>query len=249
MKKLFIRQYTLSESIKLLKESLRSEGIFCKTIKNRGSRYRYNPTDHLVLNYGCSAPIDHPVLNKPEAIHLASNKLLTFKHLRDSGYENLPIFSENIEDAREWISNGKIVYCRTILTGSQGHGIVVARTEDELVRAPLYVQKVPRTKEVRVHVFMEQVIDFSEKRRRQDSEVENDVRNLQNGWVFCRENVEIPDDAKDAAIKAVSLLGLDFGAVDMALNRGIPRIFEVNTAPGMTGTTLENYKNAIKNLL
>ena len=42
-------------------------------------------------------------------------------------------------------------------------------------------------------------------------------------------------------------LGLDFGAVDIVINRdNQPVILEVNAAPGIQGTTLENYKKAVQ---
>ena len=46
-----------------------------------------------------------------------------------------------------------------------------------------------------------------------------------------------------------NLLGLDFGAVDIG-HRLIDNklfVFEINTAPGITGTTLDNYAKAIYN--
>jgi D-alanine-D-alanine ligase-like ATP-grasp enzyme len=48
------------------------------------------------------------------------------------------------------------------------------------------------------------------------------------------------------AIKAVNCLGLYFGAADVIWNDKEQRayVLEVNTAPGLEGTTLENYANA-----
>ena len=73
------------------------------------------------------------------------------------------------------------------------------------------------------------------------------VRNLANGWVFCRDNVVEPDGLRDAAVSACAALGLDFGAVDIIWNERENKcyVLEVNTAPGLQGTTLENYANAI----
>ena len=55
----------------------------------------------------------------------------------------------------------------------------------------------------------------------------------------------ISDTLKEAAVKAVNSLGLDFGAVDICEDEeGNPYVFEVNTAPGIEGTTVEKYHTA-----
>jgi glutathione synthase/RimK-type ligase-like ATP-grasp enzyme len=58
---------------------------------------------------------------------------------------------------------------------------------------------------------------------------------------------------KKESIKAVKALGLDFGAVDIATIKGTDGqeccIYEVNTACGMQGTTLEKYTQAIRGYL
>jgi glutathione synthase/RimK-type ligase-like ATP-grasp enzyme len=248
LKKLFIYSHSPSDSIKRLKESLRAEGIFCKSIKRTNSRYR-NRDNHVVLNYGHSGYLGFPTINQHDKVAIATNKLKTFETLKYYGFPNIPLFSTSKEEAKEWIAQGKVVYCRTILNGSQGVGIVVASSIEDLVDAPLYVMKVPRNLEARIHVFNGEVIDFAGKLRRSESDYSNDVRNLSNGWVFCRENIVLTPESLDAAKEAVRLLGLDFGAVDIAVNRGIPKVLEVNTAPGLMGTTLERYKEAIKLLL
>jgi glutathione synthase/RimK-type ligase-like ATP-grasp enzyme len=69
--------------------------------------------------------------------------------------------------------------------------------------------------------------------------------------VYCREDVSPPAEALDIAVKAVAALGLDFGAVDVAWNEHYNKcvVFEVNTAPGLYGHTLDVYVNAIKEML
>ena len=50
-----------------------------------------------------------------------------------------------------------------------------------------------------------------------------------------------------AGIRAVGCLGLDFGAADIGWNShdGEPSVYEVNTAPGLEGTTLDKYYGAM----
>jgi glutathione synthase/RimK-type ligase-like ATP-grasp enzyme len=151
--------------------------------------------------------------------------------------------------ALSWIEAGDSVMCRRLLRASEGRGIVVADTADQLVAAPLYTRYVKKKAEYRVHVLNGQVIDVQMKRKRRGFEGERDtkVRNLANGYVFCRDNLVEPAGLRDVAIKASAALGYSLGAVDVAFNERNNRlvVLEVNANPGMQGTTLENYANKI----
>lgn len=259
-KKLRIIPYGVSDSVSSIVNYLRSNGADVRKIKLLGSEYNGHP-DHIILNWGShsrrSVKLSYKIFNEPEAVMVASDKVSTFIALRDAGLtNNIPKFTTDIEEAKLWVSSGITVYCRTLTRASQGRGIVVARTVEEVVEAPLYSGKCPRNREIRIHVFSGQVIDFAQKKKMSEERMEedgitysNDVRSHGNGWVFARDGVQIPDSAKEVAIKAVAALGLDFGAVDMALSLNSPKVFEVNTAPGLEGTTLERYCEKIKELL
>jgi len=208
----------------------------------------------VLLNWGHSSPqfslTGVKVLNKPEAVSKASNKLTAFQIMKAAGV-NVPDFTTDINVAKEWIEDERIVFCRTLLKANSGRGIVIAKQASELVTAPLYVKYIRKEKEYRIHVFNGQVIDMVEKRRRrgfQESNVYNKyVRSYEQGWVFVRDNINVTEETKAAALAAVQALNLDFGAVDIVMNRdNEPVVLEVNTAPGLQGTTLENYKRAIE---
>jgi glutathione synthase/RimK-type ligase-like ATP-grasp enzyme len=150
-------------------------------------------------------------------------------------------------EALFWIENGKKVVCRTLLTGHSGNGIVIASTAEEVVEAPLYTEFINKDKEFRVHVFNGAIIDFQQKKKRNGVEANGDIRNHGNGWVYARSDVTLPPLVAEQSIKAVSSLRLDFGAVDICTSlEGGVFVFEVNTAPGLEGTTLAKYVEAIK---
>jgi glutathione synthase/RimK-type ligase-like ATP-grasp enzyme len=136
-----------------------------------------------------------------------------------------------------------------LLRGSEGRGIVVAETAAQMVAAPLYTKYVKKKREFRVHVLNGQVIDVQEKRRRREFDGERDtrIRNLANGYVFCRDGITVPPGLSDLAISATVALGYNLGAVDIAFNEHHNRlvVLEVNSTPGMEGTTLEKYATAI----
>jgi glutathione synthase/RimK-type ligase-like ATP-grasp enzyme len=65
--------------------------------------------------------------------------------------------------------------------------------------------------------------------------------------VFCHDKVKpLSEAAKEASIRAVAALGLDFGGVDILVKKdGSCAVLEVNSAPGIEGTTLDKYAEAI----
>lgn len=207
-----------------------------------------------IINWGSSTPPHfrwmEQDLNKPHAIALASNKLNTFRKFRHEQFQHSVDWTWDKQIAKEWIEEGHIVYCRTIVTGHSGNGIVIANNSYELVDAPLYTVKTKHKDEYRVHVFKGEAIDIQQKRKSFGrSTTSSGIRNHTNGWVYTRDNCNPPSDLVNASIKAVELLGLDFGAVDIGhrLRDNKFFVFEVNTAPGIEGTTLQRYANAIKN--
>lgn len=237
-----------SASAKLLARAFETKRVF------PDGRYRLKP-NHVVINWGSSTVPNWyrenygVVLNKPSAVANAANKLKTFQILQANDV-SIPEWTTSREVASQYEG---VVVCRTVVSGSQGQGIVIAETPDELVSAPLYTKHVRHKHEFRVHVMNGNVIDFTQKKKRRDvgeAEVSNFVRNHEGNWVFCREGVVLPDDVATQAIKAVVALGLDFGAVDVAYREREDKAFilEVNCAPGVDpdGTTLQRYISALK---
>lgn len=184
----------------------------------------------------------------PFVLHGGTDKTTQLKRFNAAGIPH-PDFTENRAVAVEWLNDGDAVMCRTLLRASEGRGIVIAETVDQLVHAPLYTRYVKKKSEYRVHVLNGEVIDVQMKRKRRNFEDRRDtkVRNLANGYVFCRDNIVELAGLRDIAIQAVASLNYNLGAVDIAYNEKYDRlvVLEVNANPGMQGTTLENYANKI----
>lgn len=176
-------------------------------------------------------------------------KDLQFVNFADKGV-TCPKFTKDKEQAKSLIDTktGRIV-ARQLLNSSSGKGISIHDKDADLPNAPLYVQYVPKKKEYRVHVYNNAVIDVAEKRKRKGHEGDRDtqVRNLANGYVFCRDNITEPSELRELAVNACKALGRSQGAVDVIWNekQGKCYVLEVNSNPGMEGTTLEKYANAI----
>lgn len=206
--------------------------------------------DDFIVNWGSTREYPNlraaTLLNPPEAVAVAANKLDFFELMRESESQFTPKF---------WTDRGDIpesaypIVCRTILNGHSGAGIVIANDESELVDAPLYVNYVKKTDEYRIHVGSGQIIAVQRKGRRRDvpnDEVNWRIRNHANGFVYVRQNVSAPPSVTSAAIKALLVSGLDFGAVDVIYHEnrsGVARakVLEINTAPGMQGQTVQDY--------
>jgi hypothetical protein len=126
----------------------------------------------------------------------------------------------------------------------------------DLLRPPVnpdyYVKKYEITKEFRVHIFRSGEAYSSIRaglkvpRDGVDSSARHPwIRSYDAGWRLdygeaCQ--LAIRQSVRDEAKKAIKVLGLDFGAVDVGvLPDGRPLVLEVNRAPGNEGNTTRTY--------
>lgn len=209
----------------------------------------------LLINWGSTERrFNGRYINRPEAVALAVDKLKSLEAFLQNGVPH-PEFTTDYDCAAQWREDGLDVIARRLLRANSGRGIVLVRAEDgeaRLPRAPLYTKYIKKADEYRVHIMDGQVLDISQKRKRRGVEdADYQIRNHHNGWVYCREDVDCPDCVVAASLAAVSSLGLEFGAVDCGYNRknDVATVYEVNTAPGLEGTTLERYVEGICDLL
>lgn len=122
-----------SQSVRRLKE-----GLDALIIRLEGSHYRYRPT-HKVINWGNSRrpswmTRDVPVINTPEAVAIASNKLETLDKLEDAGVPTVDFWTDRSK-AEEWLEQGHKVFVRHTLTGHSGEGIEVLQTNENQKQA------------------------------------------------------------------------------------------------------------------
>lgn len=222
--------------------------IVPKTSKTYQPRW----TDY-VINWGCSSRWEfvttQDYLGDKHSNTSCVNKLTFFE--RVTAYNTVSEIKVNIPEWTTSINEAKqmkgMVVCRTILKGHSGNGIILANNPEDIINAPLYVKYKKKRHEYRVHVFNGEVIDVTQKRKRKGAEhLDTKIRNHQNGWVYCRENIEEPHDLHTQAINAMSAVGLKFGAVDIIWNEKENKsyVLEINCAPGLEGTSLTKYVDA-----
>lgn len=260
---MFINPYKAgSASAKVL-----SAELGAKRIKLEGSAFKGSPKK-TVINWGASEVSDEVgkcnIINHPKAVAVASNKLKFFMAIDrhnddiydDDGDEsllvNIPPFTTSRRNARSWSNNDSLVVERHKLTGNSGDGIRLVEPGNELEDAPLYVLYIPKRQEYRVHVANGMVVDLQRKARRRDvadEDINWRIRNHDNGFIFQRNDLVVPHSVSVQAINACKACGLDFGAVDIVFNEKQDKayVLEINTAPGLAGSTLEGYVNRFKN--
>jgi hypothetical protein len=121
--------------------------------------------------------------------------------------------------------------CRTT------RGVEVALDKGRQFFTPL----VESDTEYRVWVYRKRVLSVYEKRLTEPDKNLKFGRNRDNGWTFHQlESEEIPESVRRVAVRAIAVLGLDFGAVDVLgkWNEGhtdvAATVLEVNSAPGVS---------------
>ena len=187
------------------------------------------------------------------------DKLSQYKWFQQQGLSALE-FTTSAETAHTWVQEGFVVFGRELLNASCGEGIVVfAGGEDDGWPldndfCPVYTKYKPKKREFRVHVFKDKVVTIVEKRRKADwkgNKNDTRIRNLANGYVFCQE-VDLTEALK-ARIDALSLAASkvctsDFKGIDLGYNQKMDDLFviEVNSAPGIEGSNVGKYVEAMK---
>lgn len=212
------------------------------------------PAD-LVINWGCTDDtVPGSALNPPSRLLDSSNKRRFFIKMAESGCRNL--LPEFWLDTKEIPDEKFPIVCRTVLAGHSGAGIVIASDRSRLVPARLYVAYTKKSDEYRIHLGKDPsggasiTIAVQRKARRHDHPNPDwQIRNHANGFVYARENVNPPPVVVDAARACFDASGLDFGAVDVIYNsyQGRAYVLEINTAPGLEGSTVDDYAAYFRN--
>lgn len=234
-------------------------------IRHTGSRFRGSDAK-TVINWGSRRLPEEAlrcrVINPPDAVAMASNKLTFFQAVAETPEDRRPMippFTVDKQVALGWIQDGRSLFARTELNGHSGQGIQEVNTAEELEAVPdgtLLVQYILKRREFRLHVSANGgVFDVQEKLKRRDlpnEEVNFRVRSYDNGFIFARElSAPVPPSVTENAVRALAVTGLDFGAIDVIYNerRDESYVLEVNTAPGLEGSSVGGYVRMIEGIL
>ena len=240
-----------SNSAKVLSESL--SDVRCKRVRENGT-YSCR-SNHIIINWGnprIPTWINGTsyIINNPDCVAIAQNKHTSFDAML--GKVRIPKFTTLMESAKRWIKQDRVAVARTLLRGYGGRGIQLIDNVDNIPDCSLYTRYVKKSAEYRIHIFMGSIINMQKKMLRNGSEGNNfQIRNYDNGWIFCTKNIAVPHDVVEQALLAVEALNLDFGAVDVGWQEYSQKafVYEVNTAPALEGTTLDLYSQHVRRLL
>ena len=232
-----------------------AEALDTIILKHEGSTFV--PAAHkTIINWGSSSYPERydvcTVLNRRGAVATCANKKSFFEKVsRDC---RVVPYTSDLEVAKGWIKEGNTVCARQKLAASGAEGLVIFDQAQEFVKAPLWTLYVKKKEEFRVHVIKGKSVLVQRKARTQDAVaagVDTRIRNLSSGYIFQRNDIIVPEDVTAQALLAVKSSGLDFGAVDVIWNEKKKQAFvlEVNTAPGLVGSTVADYAGAFKELL
>lgn len=216
--------------------------------------------EKVVINWGCTklpalSSKGITVINKPEHTRLCANKFKFFNTV--SGKVSIPEFTDDIDKALLWATEGSEVLGRDF-HGHSGADIVFFSEEPgEFVKSQFWVKYKKKKSEFRVHVMGGKIIMVQQKVLRttdingnplSKEQADFRIRNHANGFIFQKYDITVPKEASDQALLAVSTVGLDFGAVDVIYNEfeGKAYVLEINTAPGLEGSSPEVYAEGLK---
>ena len=261
-----VRLYSWNPNSEGAKQLALSLGI--KRLREQGSTFRGRESK-TIINWGRSN-FDNPealkcrIINDPKNVALVSDKLSFYKLLDGKFDPDLLVpWTTDLSKALEWLKEKDTsVFARTKLRASGGEGIVIMTKDDpdSFVKAPLYTQYVKKSDEYRIHVAGGKVFLMQRKGLRKHDDEGNEIdpskvdwriRNLANGFIFARDNINPPKVVVDSALAVYEHLGLDFYGADVTYNSksGRAYVLEVNTAPGLNGSTVGDYATALKGLI
>ena len=176
------------------------------------------------------------------------NKVQQYNWFRSNEIPSLD-FTTDAEQAKQWLAEGQTIFGRKYLNASCGKGIVVMESSEDFVTCPVYTLYKKKKREFRIHVFKNQVVAVVEKKRRREFTGERDtkIRNLANGYVFVQSVSDEPEGLRELALRAAAVSPSDFRGVDIGFNEKKQELFviEVNSAPGIQGSNVNKYLQAI----
>ncbi len=176
------------------------------------SHYR-NQHTQILVNYGNSHLNTNGfdiVLNNPLAVAKCVDKPEALNILKGGGKKS------TLYTSPACLSRGPVIIKLANHAGGKGHKVF-----DE----SYYVEEfVSCSHEWRVHVVGDRTC------ARMKTGGHGNIRNRRYGWIFSYSG-EVPSTVRQAAIAAVKVMGLNFGAADIGERDVVPVVYEINTAP------------------
>lgn len=187
------------------------------------------------VRWGSRVPTSDNGINLLSGVRIASNKLMALVRLKSSEVLIPTLFMTN---EFESIANVRRIFRKGSRQDANDDPYFVAANElPNPSRAADYdyaLEHIPSDNEYRVDIFGDHPIKFQKKIPLWGLNPSSDVRSSSLGWTTAILKAPPRADLIEVAARAVSSLGLHFGAVDILEGKdGQLYVLEVNTAPGM----------------
>ena len=198
-----------------------------------------NTNDSSLIRYGITSYAKRDlqfktVLNKADDIRRSMNKLLCSRYLLLHG-----VISPKIWIDKDRIREEDLPVLRRRRFHSRGRDIIYIGTSSKLRRicGDYFVKFVLGIAEYRLHVINGKPIRLQKKALGSEGE-EHYIRNVDHGYVLLdhyKHDIELEIRIIQEAIKAIKLMNMDFGAIDVLIGEdGLPYILEINSAPRLS---------------
>lgn len=179
------------------------------------------------------------IINDADSVKKASNKFKSSIILRRHSLPVPKLFLSKTDITKE-----DLPVLKRNFFHSRGTDIVKINDLKDMVRGDYYVQFVEGNDEYRFHVFDGKVIRV-QKKVRMEGKDRPWLHNVENGFNLLdtfTHNIPLEKEIISLSERAVTTLGLDFGAVDVLISKeNRPYILEVNTAPRLNKFGRELY--------
>lgn len=224
------------ESAKTLAESLGADYINPYDV-NIKEYWEYNNHEY-VFNYGFSKPTKGTALkiNKAEAVNISCDKIKCLKLLK--GKCQTVVFTEDINEAKSWIDQGRIAVARALVKSNNSKGLVFCYTKEEIDNTPakFWTRYIDHVAELRINVWKGKVVSIYNKV----------VKN--NHFIFkLIQGQEGQPQLNHIVTQVYEQTGLDWCGIDLLLTaKGNLYFLEVNSAPVLYPYTLKKLTSLVK---
>lgn len=246
MRRLWVYPYkTGSEMAKMIAD-------YCGVlqIKKQNSEFE-GKEGQFILNWGAGSGNYNAntgkatLLNPPELVDIAINKVSYFEHMVGPGGPRVPYWTTNQQVAKWWLKEGREVIARTKIDGARGDGIIVMKKPLDFVWAPLYTIKVGNVvHEYRVYMFGDQMIDY---RIKEGKKVDGMFVGI--NAEFTIPDAAIPVDVALQAKRASRKLPLILQGLDIIWDGERAWVLETNTAPWLGTRIASRYAKALNDYI
>lgn len=209
------------------------------------------------------------VLNHPSKVLSSSNKRAYRVEMAEKGVPSPKLWV----GSPAGIPESEFPVIGRTSTHTKGHGLWFCRNRGEASSAAArgathFMKFIKNTSEFRVHVMASSVkkektpddyisVKISRKHKENPTEEDKVVKNHDRGWVFVGPgdtSKAVLSKVRDTAKLALSILDMDFGAVDIMYSEDTKEcyVLETNSSPCLTDTaanTLNKYASSILRLL